>query len=236
MYIKIVIIENNLKELQELKKELNIWSNKYSIQIVINSYPSGELYFSKHGIFDDDIYFLDIQLDGMSGLDIAKNLRLKNYNGEIVFLTAFREYVFEGYQVHALNYLIKPIKKTSLYLCMNEVSNKLIGNSYIFRNKQEIVQIPYHDILVFSSNLHYVDILSIKGRFCQHANLKNILEHLPKEFIRTHRCYIVNMAHIYKICGNVITLSNNMTVQIGRKYLNSVRDEFTKYTVRFDKN
>lgn len=117
MYIKIVIIENNLKELQELKKELNIWGNKYSIQIVINSYPSGELYFSKHGTFDDDIYFLDIQLDGMSGLDIAKNLRLKNYNGEIVFLTAFCEYVFEGYQVHALNYLIKPIKKLhSIYV------------------------------------------------------------------------------------------------------------------------
>ncbi|MCD8076754.1 MAG: response regulator [Lachnospiraceae bacterium] len=72
-----------------------------------------------------DIYFLDIQLGDMLGLDIAKDLRSHGYQGVIIFLTVFREYVFHGYEVHAMNYLLKPVKEESLYLCLDEVARNL---------------------------------------------------------------------------------------------------------------
>lgn len=235
MNLNIIIIEDQPEECERLKNELNNWSQEHTFQTTIFSYPSGEAYFSAHQEHTAHLFFLDIQLGGMNGLEIAQRLRAHGYKGEIIFLTAFREYVFEGYQVHALNYLLKPIQASALYPCMNEVANTFMGNSYIFRNKQEIIQIPYHDILVFTSNLHYVDILTFCGSFCQYTSLNNVLDYLPKEFIRTHRSYIVNMAHILKIVGNTITLSNNMTVQIGRQYLNNVRTAFSEYSLRFDK-
>ena len=100
---------------------------------------------------------------------------------------------------------------------------------------QEIVSIPYADILTFSSRLHYVDILTVDGKcYEQMSTLNKIIVHLPSEFIRTHRSYIVNMAHIYRITSGTIELSNHLTTQIARSYSKDVISAFAKYTTRFD--
>lgn len=170
----------------------------------------------------------------MNGMDIAKQIRQDGYDGEIIFLTSFCEYVFGGYKVHALNYLLKPLETEALYSCLNEVRESLQTNYYVFRNNQAIVQIEYRDILSFSSFLHNVDILTRNEHFNQNATLSSILSHLPKQFVRVHRSHIVNMAHIHKISGNKITLSNRTMVPIGRQYLNDVRKSFTEYATRLD--
>lgn len=234
MNISIVIIEDYEQEAQHLITELSTWSEKKQVNTSISTYTSGEEYFSKTCVHTAAIYFLDIQLSGMNGVNIAKRLRNEGFHGEIIFLTSFKEYILDGYQVHALNYLLKPIKQATLFPCMDEVLTKFIGNNYIFRGKNEIIQIPYHKIMACSSSLHYVDILTESGTFTQHTTLSHVLSHLPKEFIQTHRSYIVNMTHIYKIIGNTIILSNGLKVQIGRKYLNDVRTAFLEYSARFD--
>ncbi len=235
MRIDVVIIENQKEEMECLITELKSWSKEKGIEISISSFSSGEDYFKANQIHKASIYFLDIQLGGMNGVEIAKRLRTEEYKEDIIFLTAFKEYVFEGYQVRALNYLLKPIKKEDLFICMDEVASRFMGNNYFFRNKQEIIQIPYHKILAFSSSLHYVDILAESGSYCQYTSLTEVLNYLPKEFVRVHRSYIVNMRHIYKILGNTITLSNGLKMQIGRRYLNDVRAAFATYSFRFDK-
>lgn len=234
MKIKITIIDDQPVEISRLNSELQKWNSDHKFAIEILEYSSGEEYFQKEKIHDSSVFFLDIHLNGMDGLSIAKKLRSKGYPGYLIFLTAFREYAFEGYQVHALNFLLKPVHSASLYPCMDEIAKELSGNTYVFRNKQEIIQIPYNDILTFSSNMHYVDILTISDTFSQYAALNNIIPYLPKEFIQTHRSYIVNMSHIYKIIGNKIVLSNNLNVQIGRSYLKQVKTAISDYSVRFN--
>ena len=234
MTINVTIIEDNLNELDQLQHALDAWSENNSTPLSVTIYTSGEEYFSTNTTHISHVFFLDIQLYGMSGLDIAKQLRQDKYAGEIIFLTSFREYVFDGYKVHALNYLLKPLESEALYSCMNEIKESLQTTCYVFRNNQEIIQIEYRDILSFSSSLHNIDILTCSGHFTQHASLSNILSHLPKQFIRVHRSHIVNMAHIHKISGNTITLSNRKTVPIGRQYLDDVRKAFTEYVTRLD--
>ena len=234
MTINITIIENDLNELEQLRQALDIWSENTSTPLAINAYSSGEDYFSANAIHTSNIFFLDIQLDKMNGMDIAKQIRQDGYTGEIIFLTSFREYVFGGYKVHALNYLLKPLETQALYSCLNEIKESLQTTYYVFRNNQEIVQIEYRDILSFSSFLHNVDILTANEHFNQNATLSSILSHLPKQFIRVHRSHIVNMAHIHKIAGNTITLSNRTVVPIGRQYLNDVRKSFAAYATRMD--
>ena len=171
----------------------------------------------------------------MNGIEVAKRLRESGYQGIIVFLTAFREYVFRGYEVRALNYLLKPVKENTLFcVWMKSRRSYLIIPTYT-GNKQEIVSIPYADILTFSSRLHYVDILTVDGKcYEQMSTLNKIIVHLPSEFIRTHRSYIVNMAHIYRITSGTIELSNHLTTQIARSYSKDVISAFAKYTTRFD--
>lgn len=237
MKMIITILEDQSKETECLISKINIWRQANNFEIEIRTFSSGEDYFEhrKESAEASNVFFLDIQMEKLTGIDVAKRLRQENYQGYIIFLTAFREYVFHGYDVHALNYLLKPIKPTPLFLCLDEIAKNLTGNSFLYRRKQEVVCIPYRDILCFSSSLHDIEILTTHGNYCQHSTLNSVIHYLPKEFIRTHRSFIVNMAHIYKISGNTITLSNHMTIPISRSYLKEVGIIFAKYTARFDK-
>jgi DNA-binding LytR/AlgR family response regulator len=237
MNITISILEDQPTEAEHLKSILNKWSLQTNCELTISEYFSGEDFFEENDITSYQtfsVFFLDIQLKKMNGLDVAKKLRKEGYQGAIIFLTAFREYVFCGYEVHAMNYLLKPVKEEPLFLCLDEIAKNLSSSSYLYRYKQDIISIPYKDILSFSSSLHYIDILTVSEHFCQYATLNNVLEYLPQEFIRIHKSCIVNMAHIYKISGSTIVLSNHMTAQIGRSYTKSVIASFTAYSTRFD--
>lgn len=237
MHLMISILEDQATEAEHLKSILTKWSVKTNCELTISEYFSGEDFFEENDVASYQtfsVFFLDIQLKKMSGLDAAKKLRKEGYQGPIIFLTAFREYVFHGYEVHAMNYLLKPVKEESLFLCLDEIAKDLSASSYLYRNKQDIISIPYKDILSFSSSLHYIDILTVSDHFCQYATLNNIIKYLPQEFIRIHKSCIVNMAHIYKISGSIIELSNHMTTPIGRSYAKSVSAAFVAYSTRFD--
>lgn len=234
--MKIIILEDLAPEAAFLKRHLADWSDLNKIDLEIEEYSSGEEFFRLNPVITSSIstvFFLDIQMGGMNGIKVARQLRAEGYHGPLIFLTAFREYVFEGYDVHAMNYLLKPVQREPLFLCLDEIATSLSGNAYLYRNKQDIVRIPYAEILTFTASLHYVDILTTSGVFCQYSNLNQILEHLPKEFIRVHRSCIVNMAHIHQITGSTIILSNHMSTVIGKTYLKKVTEAFINYSTRF---
>ena len=237
MKLNITILEDQPCEANHLKHELQKWSLHNNCDISISEYRSGEDFFSK--VESDSFnltsaFFLDIQMGKMSGIDVAKRLRKEECQKPIIFLTAFREYVFHGYNVRAMNYLLKPIKSEPLFHCLDEIAKDLKDSSYLYRNKQDIIRIPYKEILTFSTNIHYVDILTTNGSFCQYSTLNTITDYLPNEFIRVHRSCIVNLSHVYKISGNTIVLSNHMTTQIGRTYFKDVISAFAKFSTRFD--
>ena len=230
---RIVVIEDQSAELEKLSSALLLWKQQSTIAYSMEAFSSGELYLEQENTEDfPDLFFLDIQLPGMDGLAVARHLREVGYRGYIIFLTAFREYVFEGYNVHAFQFLLKPVNPDALCTCMNEIIKELSEASYIFQDKQNTIQIPYREILTFSSRLHYVDILTADNLFCQYTTLGKIMDDLPDYFIRCHRSHIINMQHIYKISRSSIYLSNNTNIAIGRSYLDMTRNAFLKYSER----
>lgn len=103
-----------------------------------------------------DVIFMDIQLQSdipstTTGIDIAKKLRLSGFNNDIIFITSYHEYVFEGYNVSAFNFLLKPIKKETLYPVLNSLIEKHIDKQYVLKTKQAIESIPYANIITITS-------------------------------------------------------------------------------------
>lgn len=235
MRLTITIIENNNAERETLRSLLRDWAAAADITLSLFSYASGEAYFAAAPDPSAcQLFILDIQLDGMSGLAVAQKLRQQGYKENILFLTAFREYVFDGYGVHALNYLLKPVTLAKLAPSLSEVLESAASGNYVFHTNGSCVQIPYRDILVFAVRRHYVDITTGSGdTYCQVANLKDILPTLPQEFLQCHRSFIVNMAHIRCINRATITLSNKLTVPVGPTFLEQTRTGFSDYLLRF---
>ena len=80
-------------------------------------------------------------------METAVRLRKENYSGDLIFLTAFREYVFEGYNVQAFNFLLKPIDQKILEQVLSALILKYSPECYILKNKQQIQALPYSKIL-----------------------------------------------------------------------------------------
>lgn len=236
MELNITILEDEEIYSKQLKKFLKKWGDENHITISIHHFFSGES-FLEYNYSEDELFFLDIDLKTMNGMDIAKQLRKDGFQGTIIFLTAFSEYVFEGYNVQALNYLLKPIDYEKLKKCLQPVIKDMEGSFHIYRSKTTTIKIPYNKILAFTSFRHYVDIIthfSISSENCcvksyrQKIALKNLLQQLPSEFIRCHRTVIININKVMTLTNKEVILSDGSIYPVSESYLKNIQDAFSE--------
>lgn len=226
MTINIAIVEDELIYVKQLKEILESWSKQFHCTVTIDYFEDTNLLLEN----DFNVYnvaFLDIQIkDTMDGLSLAQLMRKKDYKGSIIFLTNYRDYVFQGYDVQALHYLLKPINELDIKKCMDMVYQLTTENNYIFFNNNKTIKIPYQHILYFSSSNHYIDINTTTISYSHKAKIKDMKCHLPYYFVQCHRSVLVNINYVDKINKNNLFLSNGEELPISNTYLEEVRTAF----------
>lgn len=184
-----------------------------------------------------DILFIDINMPELSGLDFIKTLKEKPY---IVFTTAYSEYAVEGFQVDAIDYLLKPISFSDFLKAVNKVKQliELTANKqnerieataeHLFvKSEYKLIRIELDDIKYIESQHEYIKIHSVSGKpVMTQVSLKAIEEQLPPDrFMRVHRSYIVNLKRISIIDRNRIVFDDNVFIPISEQY----KENFQKY-------
>ncbi|MCI7097763.1 MAG: LytTR family DNA-binding domain-containing protein [Lachnospiraceae bacterium] len=226
MNLNCCILENELIYIDHLMKLLRQWQNETGCDLSVDTLCSASELYEAISQKHYDILFIDIVLNnGENGIDVAKKLRSESYSGDLVFLTNFQDYVFEGYPVHALDYLIKPASYEKIRHCMNQVLEKLSGNCFFYRIRDSVLQIPYQNILYFSSRNHSTDIITTQKCYPVPQTLRNLLKILPEQFVQCHRTVIVNLTHIEFMNNTEILLSNQERIPIGRTYLKKLQQD-----------
>lgn len=185
--------------------------------------------------FPVDLIFLDIQMPSLSGIDFYKNIQQKTM---VVFTTAFSEYAVEGFNLSAVDYLLKPFtyerfeqaveKVNEYYSFMHKVSSTQKSQIYV-RADYKLVKIEVSDILFVEGLDDYLRI-HLKGgiQVVTRMTLKTMEQKLPNnDFIRVHRSYIVSFPYIDSVRNKVICLGEK-EIPIGRSFEKSF---FEKYGV-----
>lgn len=148
MNLKIAVLEDKENDYRILESALKIWSEGSGNRIELFWYQTGNEMLKSFEQDGFDILFSDIELEeNETGLTFCGRLRELGYSGEIIFLTAFREYVFRGYDVRALHYLLKPITQENLSVCMDKYLTIHAGDFYYFHKENDIVKIRYYDMI-----------------------------------------------------------------------------------------
>jgi two-component system, LytTR family, response regulator len=160
-----------------------------------------------------DLLFLDIQMPGLSGMELASFLHKEQ---RIIFTTAYANYALEGYEYNAVDYLLKPItfkrfaqavNKAMLTFPVVHTVSPVEENDYIFiKSGKEIIKLAYHQILFIEALKEYVNIVLPDGKVLAYKRMKDLEEQLPDNFLRIHNSYIVNIDHLEKIVDNHVLI------------------------------
>lgn len=183
-----------------------------------------------------DLVFLDIEMNSISGLDIAHALPPESC---LIFTTAHAQYALDGFNLNAVDFLHKPFayerfeKAVGKALLLIDARRNTLPENIIIKQEYNNISIPTSDILYIEAMENYTKIFRTNGKYIlTHTNLKSIGKILPEGvFLRTHRSYIVSVGKIERFSKREITLAGcEMTIPVGRQYARHV------YAVLTDKD
>lgn len=165
-----------------------------------------------------DLLFLDIQMPDMTGLELMNALPDPP---KVIFTTAYREFAVDGFDLNALDYLLKPISYERFLRAVqktNQATPKSTSEDYFFiKSDGVMVKIPFSEIFFIETAKDYVFIHTLQQRHMALVPLRQLEEKLPtKQFIRVHRSYLINLARVTKIEGNLLHLGTHK-VPISRR-------------------
>ena len=172
--MNIAYCEDEKIQLEYMEQLIRKWADEGNDTVTYFGYGSAkELLFEHPDSFPFDLLLLDIDMDGMDGMALAKEIRKKDQKLPIVFLTNRSEYVFEGYEVGALRYLLKPVEETKLFSLLDEISYALgKERRYLIENVGgETVKIPVDTIYSVEAKGHYIRLHTSAGDYEYKKNL-----------------------------------------------------------------
>lgn len=158
-----------------------------------------------------DLLFLDVEMKGISGMEAAGRIRKFDKELCIVFVTGYTDYVFDGYKVDALDYIIKPVGTGRLSEVLGRVREKIFDKkdeTYVFKNSEGAYRIPLESISYFYSDKRKVNVV-LKGKkeaYSFYGKLDEVEKQLSGVFVRIHQRYLVNPRQVAHIGGDSITV------------------------------
>lgn len=193
-----------------------------SIQCRIFEFSSGEGllgWYEKHS-GELDLIFLDIEMGEMNGMEAAKALRQQDESLQLVFVTGYTDYVFDGYAVGALGYLIKPPKSGQLEDVLTRALSSIHRQEpelFFCKNGDSYYRIRKDAILYFQSAGRQVTCVTKEHSYLFYAKLDEVAQQIGEGFVRIHQRYLVRAAAVERIDSVGVT-ANGQTLPVSRAY------------------
>ena len=229
---------------------IGVCDDEKNIRELINNkikkeYPESEIVFFKSGedfllvSKDIDILFLDIQMPGRNGIEIAREIRKKNKKTILIFVTAMEDYVFEAFDVKAFNYIVKPFNDNRFIDVLNKAikefnfsgedekeTNYVIVSNRGMHTKVKLDEIIYAEVFNRKVVIHKIDEeIEYYGKMSE-------LEILAGEsFFRSHRAYLINFKYVEKYDAKTIYMEKGKVLMAKKNYPEFVK-KYMKYIQR----
>lgn len=231
----------------EIQKRLHQFFQRISINesldFSLKFFFSGEdliHYYHEQECYPFHIIILAVKMNGLNGIETASTIRLlPDREVQIIFLTNYPEYILEGFEVQAFQYLLKPISydlfaEKIVKLCRYILSSVHHFLSIKSKTEQLIIR---HSEIIFISKGRYS---SIQSEICigtdltnyfTCCSLKSIMNKLNYPFVFIHRSIIVNLSRIRKLSSSSVIMSNNQEFPVGRSHANSLQKAYARYII-----
>lgn len=218
MAYRIAVCDDSPADREYTENLVRQWAGERGLDIRVSLFSSGENFLFRaedEGLFD--ILLLDIEMGGVDGVTLAKKLRQKDETTQIVFITGYSDYIAEGYEVSALHYLMKPVKKEKLFAVLDRALEKRRQEQRCLNLESagQMVRIPFYEIRYLDVRQNYVTVHA-KADYTVKRPLGEFEKELDDRFSRVGRSMIVNLKHIRRVTRTDVYLSDGSVLPLPR--------------------
>ena len=217
-----------------LQKQLTIYSNEYGYDFVFYEYKDGLDLLASKLVFD--LIFMDYQMRQINGIDTVGTLRKRNDNTKVVFVSSYKDVVFESMKVQTFRFLVKPLDKGKLYEALNSVikENQKIAQIVVKDELNEkSVTIPESEIIYAQADNIYTTVVTTQGFFKYPNNITTLENELIGDFFfRSNRSYLVNFNYISSYSNKEVVFSNGQKAVIAKLKFKDFKNAYLTYLKR----
>ncbi|MCI9180080.1 MAG: response regulator transcription factor [Lachnospiraceae bacterium] len=249
-FMHLAIVDDLETDLQSLKNLLCTYLEPRHIIHEISLFTSGEQFLSGFWPGRYDILFLDNQLGGISGMDIAHRVRAQDHFVPIIFITVEESYALEGYSVQAVDYILKPVEKERLFSTMNRLIDSRKFQHFIeIKESRTVRHLLVDDIFYVRSIGHFLEIYTaensdvIKPYMTLEAFLSLLSPmgeygdfHQGFRFQNCCRGYIVNLDYVRSLETKDFVLTNGYRIPISRSKYKEMQMAYANYLFKRTRN
>ncbi len=232
--IKIAVCDDDISFTGITQTYLEQISSDYRTELEISVFLSGSALTREYQAGNNfDLIFLDIEMNGMDGIETAKHIREQDYHALIVYISSHDEYLRQLFEAEPFRFLKKPVAYEDLLTVFFQAQKRITAmqNDYFcFRSGKNLMKVFCKDILYFESSGRKVVLHTTQRAYEFYDKLNNIEESLKDfRFVRIHKAYLVNIDNVESFQYERLALTDGTILSISEKNRPRLRNEFWHY-------
>lgn len=219
--LSVAIVEDESSFSDLLSSYLNQYSDAHGESFSVSTFINGIEFLNNYSA-NYDIIFMDIEMPFMNGMETAQKLRKIDHSAVLIFITNLARYAIKGYEVDAMDYILKPLNypafamkmQKAIRLCQKKQEEKIT-----IATRTGSICFPASSVFYIESVGHHMEYHTEHGLYTGYGTLKKLEEQLPRTiFFRCNSCYIINFHFVKGYDGNTVQVGDTtLTISRARK-------------------
>ncbi len=236
--MNIAIIDDVPDEIKELTALLKQYAALNRMEIEIDRFSCAESFLKKYRPLLFTAIFMDIYMEGMTGIEAARRIRETDRSVALIFLTTSEEHRADAFHCHAYDYLTKPVQKDSLFCTMDDllrIKTETDGQKFIFSSNRREYSLPYSEITCIrteSNGSNYLEIMDTSGNtYRARMTFSSVSRQLMEDnrFILLKSYVLVNLEHIALLKENCAVLTGGEQLPFSSRKAKEIRHIWQNY-------
>ncbi len=239
--LQFAIVEDEKNHAKLLEQMIRKWARSAGQEVEIRIFSSGDSFlFSWEENRCLSALFLDIQMEGIDGVALARRIREEDEDLAIVFTTGITDYMQTGYDLAALHYLIKPLSEEKVSACLDRIGKKEKQEPYLLLSVLEDGEENAKSIRLLTDEIYYMEAFAhyteihVRGHVYRvREGIGRLAESLPdRGFVNCHRSYLVNLSCVLRVEKSDLVLESGEKLPVSRRRWKAVNEAFIEYYSR----
>lgn len=201
--IRVAVVEDEAQAAKTVKEYLSRYEMENSIKFDLKTFPNAISLLERYTA-EYDLIFMDIRMPYMNGMDAAHRLRALDQKVLLIFLTSLTQYAVAGYEVDALDYIIKPVNYYDFALKLTRAVKRIPApeatDSITISTEVGWIRLDTGDIRYIETDGHHVLYHTLRGDYRQYSTLNDLEKKLAQYgFFRCNSCYLVNLRYVTSV-------------------------------------